>query len=86
IAWSENKQCVICHEFCPYSAVRLVSRGRVNVPEVFEDRCVGCGICEHNCPAEPRAIVVYSPGISAGGRERSRKRKQNRGRKKEDIT
>jgi ferredoxin-type protein NapG len=31
--------------------------GRGTIP-VVEDGCVGCGVCEMVCPAEPTAIVV----------------------------
>lgn len=72
IAWAENKQCMVCQEFCPYLAIWAVPRGKINVPEVNIRNCVGCGICERNCPAVPdRAIKVYSP-IGAGYRKRLR--------------
>jgi ferredoxin len=28
---------------------------------VVEDRCAGCGFCEHYCPVQHRAAIVVSP-------------------------
>jgi Pyruvate/2-oxoacid:ferredoxin oxidoreductase delta subunit len=37
-------------------------------PYVIQDRCIGCGICENNCPLSGQAAIqVYTPtdlGIS----------------------
>lgn len=43
----------------PRHAIRLerAAGGRTATP-VVEDGCVGCGVCEMICPAEPAAIVV----------------------------
>jgi ferredoxin len=35
--------------------------GKLLLPELNNDICVGCGSCEHPCPTEPRkAIYVVS--------------------------
>ena len=49
--------CRSCWHACPFpnEAIRLNSRLQ---PEVVDDVCVGCGLCEHACPTEPRAIVI----------------------------
>jgi NAD-dependent dihydropyrimidine dehydrogenase PreA subunit len=31
-------------------------------PVVNEKKCVGCGVCEHVCPADPAAISVIPGG------------------------
>jgi ferredoxin-type protein NapG len=43
----------------PLHAIRMqpMPDGRTATP-VVEDGCVGCGVCEMVCPAEPAAIVV----------------------------
>ncbi|MFC1666462.1 4Fe-4S binding protein [Candidatus Omnitrophota bacterium] len=67
IAWSGNKDCIVCQEHCPVSkkAIRLVSRKIASKtalrPYVDRRLCVGCGICQKKCPTRPvRAIRVFS--------------------------
>ena len=64
IAWEKKEYCVVCDEYCPYKAVKLVERNGVNCPIVDVAKCRGCGACESNCPADPIAIVVkpLAPG------------------------
>jgi ferredoxin len=49
--------CRICVDQCPLGSAALVldEAGRV---KVIEDGCIGCGVCEHYCPTEPKSIVV----------------------------
>ena len=56
----KGENCGACAEHCPTLAVKMVPfRGRLTIPEVSPDLCVGCGACEHACPVTPeRAIVV----------------------------
>ena len=56
LAWN-NVVCRACWHACPYpnEAIVLDIMGR---PEVYADMCVGCGLCDHACLAEPSAIVV----------------------------
>jgi NAD-dependent dihydropyrimidine dehydrogenase PreA subunit len=67
LAWEQNKQCLVCDEVCPYHAidVRIVetAKGSVKAPIVEEDLCMGCGMCEQQCPVfDAAAIVVYKFG------------------------
>jgi MauM/NapG family ferredoxin protein len=67
LAWSQNKECVVCDEVCPYNAIDPIVadtvKGRFKVPVVYEDLCIGCGMCEQQCPIEDfAAIVVYKFG------------------------
>lgn len=60
IAWSQAQYCMVCAEFCPFQAVRAVQHGGVNCPEVDPEVCRGCGLCQVQCPANPKAIIVNS--------------------------
>lgn len=51
--------CRSCFERCPMYREAIVLRDEL-YPEVQPDACVGCGICEHVCPAEEEAITVRS--------------------------
>jgi polyferredoxin len=53
IPFTEKKECIVCEEMCPLpqKAIRLKSgEGSAAQPYVDEDLCIGCGICEHQCP------------------------------------
>ncbi len=58
IAW-KGKKCLVCAEVCPKQAI---SGLETLEPEVVGSACIGCGSCEHNCPAPETAIVVSSAG------------------------
>lgn len=67
LAWSQNKECLVCDEVCPYNAIvpKVVetTKGLFRVPVVYEDLCMGCGMCEQHCPVtDTAAIVVYRFG------------------------
>ncbi len=67
IAWEQNKLCLICDEICPYDAIEFriteTFTGPFKRPFVLEDKCVGCGWCEHKCPINGRAAIeVYCIG------------------------
>jgi MauM/NapG family ferredoxin protein len=67
LAWSQNKECLVCDEVCPYNAISAyvveTTKGRFKVPVVDEDLCIGCGMCEQHCPIfDTAAIVVYKFG------------------------
>jgi polyferredoxin/formate hydrogenlyase subunit 6/NADH:ubiquinone oxidoreductase subunit I len=69
--WAQGVPCIVCEEMCPTpeKAVRLEeaeasdSHGEpvvVQRPYVLEDLCIGCGICETQCPIEGEAAIrVY---------------------------
>ena len=71
LPWAHGTPCIVCEEMCPRpeKAIRLevivVSDDRgesveVQRPYVIEDLCIGCGICEYQCPVEGRsAIMMY---------------------------
>jgi ferredoxin len=60
IVKTEKTNCGACSEHCPTKACHLVPyEGRLLIPEVTDEICVGCGACEYACPTKPyKAIFV----------------------------
>jgi len=58
----EAERCRACIERCPYpgAAIRMYIHGdsQISRPEVIEEGCTGCGLCEFGCPASLPGIVV----------------------------
>lgn len=54
---SNGVECRDCVDSCPISerAIRLDSEGRV---EILSAGCIGCGVCQYQCPTTPKSIVV----------------------------
>lgn len=57
IVVTKKTDCAACSEHCPTKAVHMVPDGKLSVPEVNNDICVGCGACEHACPTNPRKAI-----------------------------
>ena len=59
---ANGDECGHCADVCPARAILMVdySTGdgrKVQVPAVNPDRCIGCGACEHLCPARPFSAI-----------------------------
>jgi ferredoxin len=73
LPWAYNTPCIVCEECCPIEnkAIKLdeveALNGageavRLQLPRVVRERCIGCGICEYQCPlGGESAIRVYAP-------------------------
>lgn len=63
LAAAEGVSCTACERHCPVNAITLVAanpadKAAPKVPVVDRDRCIGCGACEHLCPARPLPALV----------------------------
>ncbi|MGA9407820.1 MAG: 4Fe-4S dicluster domain-containing protein [Bacteroidota bacterium] len=71
IVETKKTDCGACSEHCPTKAVRMVPYGKLFIPEVDNQYCVGCGACEHACPVTPRkAIFVQSNSVHGVAKKR----------------
>ena len=62
VAAAEGVKCGNCARHCPVGAIRMVrkdgsDKDSVRIPAVNEERCIGCGACEYNCPAAPLSAI-----------------------------
>lgn len=50
-------ECTYCVDSCPIgeTAIRLDSQKRI---QVIPTGCVGCGVCQYECPTAPKSVVV----------------------------
>ena len=85
LPWAYDIPCIVCEEACPIAdkaieldVIEIVdAQGEAVLlqrPRVVKELCIGCGICEYQCPMGGEAAVrVYtwteaSPyGVSIGG-------------------
>src|SRR3954471_757617 len=61
-----GENCTICVDHCPVGSVAIELRA--NVIFVNEDGCIGCGVCQHDCPTDPKSIVVVPRSAIAATR------------------
>ncbi len=73
---TENTDCGACSEHCPTKAVNMVPfKGKLVIPEVRNELCIGCGSCEHACPTRPyRAIYVEANRVHARAKKPEQKK------------
>ncbi|MBF0258675.1 MAG: 4Fe-4S binding protein [Desulfamplus sp.] len=77
LPWAMNIPCIVCQENCPVSPKAIVieqvfvtvknstEKQILQRPLVDPHRCIGCGVCEHECPVKgKRAIRVTAENES----------------------
>lgn len=77
LPWSFGRNCMVCEEVCPVSpkaiykeTVTVELDGKVvelHRPRVNPERCIGCGLCQHECPVNDLAAIR----VTAAGESRA---------------
>ncbi|HEV3120632.1 MAG TPA: 4Fe-4S dicluster domain-containing protein, partial [Isosphaeraceae bacterium] len=81
LPWAMDTSCVVCEEVCPVSPKAIFTRNvdvtdrwgatlQLKRPYIDAEKCIGCGICEHECPVKDDPAVY----VTAIGETRSKDR------------
>ena len=82
LPWANQIPCVVCEEVCPVAPKAIQAHDEevkdvfgnmvvLNKPYIVPDLCIGCGICQAECPVQDRPAVY----VTAVGESRSRERR-----------
>jgi polyferredoxin/formate hydrogenlyase subunit 6/NADH:ubiquinone oxidoreductase subunit I len=81
LPWAMDTSCVVCEEVCPVSPKAIFTRNvtvttrwggtlELKRPFIDPEKCIGCGICEHECPVKDDPAVY----VTAIGETRAKDR------------
>jgi ferredoxin-type protein NapG len=63
---SKGEECTICVDKCPLGTAAIeLKNGRVTVNPLG---CIGCGVCQQECPTAPKSIKVIPIAAKTAGR------------------
>ncbi len=65
----DNVPCTECERHCPTKAIVLVARNpedprSLKIPAIDNTLCIGCGACEHLCPARPFSAIYVEGNVA----------------------
>lgn len=69
VVMTDHVSCGNCARHCPTGAIQMIpldpnDEKSLRIPAVNTERCIGCGACEHLCPARPFS-AIYVEGHEA---------------------
>ena len=87
IVQTQKTDCGACSEHCPTKAVHMIPfEGKLVIPEMRDDYCIGCGACEFACPTKPyKAIYVEGNSLHQLAKKNVELKKQEVINTKEDF-
>lgn len=67
VVLNDDVECGLCARRCPSKAIQMVPSDPNDpksrkLPVIDEEKCIGCGACEHLCPSRPFS-AIYVEGI-----------------------
>jgi MauM/NapG family ferredoxin protein len=63
---TSGESCTICVDKCPLGSAAIeLKAGKVAVNPLG---CIGCGVCQRDCPTSPKSIVVIPIAAKTAGR------------------
>jgi len=81
IPWSMDRNCVVCQEVCPVSPKAIYDiktesniSGKNKIlkrPQVNPSLCIGCGLCQHECPVHDLPAIRITPAGESRSHEGS---------------
>ena len=67
VVLTDGVSCGNCARHCPTGAIQMIDhegpKGTVKIPAVDENKCIGCGACEHLCPARPFSAIYVEGNV-----------------------
>ena len=65
---TDGVQCNNCERHCPTVAIMLVAidpndSNSLKIPVIDKEYCIGCGACEHLCPARPFSAIYVEGNV-----------------------
>ncbi|MDR2641297.1 MAG: 4Fe-4S binding protein [Planctomycetaceae bacterium] len=65
---TDQVQCNVCERHCPTGAITRIDREPNNsdslkIPVIDKELCIGCGACEHLCPARPFSAIYVEGNL-----------------------
>jgi ferredoxin len=64
----DEVQCNNCEQHCPTNAITMIDRDpgfsdSLKIPVIDTALCIGCGACEHLCPARPFSAIYVEGNV-----------------------
>ena len=65
----DGVECGNCAKHCPSGAITMMpydleDESSPKIPIINEERCIGCGACEHVCPARPFSAIYVEGNLT----------------------